>query len=140
MRRRARLARIALPALLALLVALSGCAALLPASHPPAGLPEEGPRVLCDASWTDETVTVTVAAGHAVTADWAVNLSVAGTAEGTTLWASTVAPGAGQGSYPVEPGDSLTVAVEPDRDRVRVTVASTRTATTLCTLYRGGRG
>jgi len=96
--------------------------------------------VLCDATWSEEAVTVTVDAGHAVTADWAVNLSVAGTAEGTTLWASTVAAEAGRGSYPVEPGDSLTVPVEADRDRVRVTVASTRTATTLCTLYRGGGG
>ncbi len=96
--------------------------------------------MLCDATWTDGEVTITVAAGHAVTADWALNLSVAGTAEGTTLWASTVAPGAARGSYPVEPGDSLTVPVEADRDRVRVTVASPRTATTLCTLYRGGGG
>ena len=96
--------------------------------------------MLCDATWSEEAATVTVAAGHAVTADWAVNLSVAGTAEGTTLWASTVAPEEGQGSYPVEPGDSLTVPVEADRDRLRVTVASTRTATTLCTLYRGGGG
>jgi hypothetical protein len=132
--------RRALPALLAVLVALSGCTALLPASHPPAGLAEEPPRVLCDATWTDGEVTITVAAGHAVTADWALNLSVAGTAEGTTLWASTVAPGAARDSYPVEPGDSLTVPVEADRDRVRVTVASPRTATTLCTLYRGGGG
>lgn len=93
--------------------------------------------MLCDAAWGEEEVTVTVAAGHALTADWAVNLSVAGTAAGTTLWASTVAPGQAQGSYPVEPGDSLTVPVEPGRDRLRVTVASTRTATTLCTLYRG---
>jgi hypothetical protein len=30
------------------------------------------------------------------------------------------------------------VPVEPGRDRVRVTVASTRSAGTLCTLYRGG--
>ena len=96
--------------------------------------------MLCDATWTDGEVTITVAAGHAVTADWALNLSVAGTAEGTTLWASTVAPGAARDSYPVEPGDSLTVPVEADRDRVRVTVASPRTATTLCTLYRGGGG
>ena len=96
--------------------------------------------MLCDATWSEEEVTITVDAGHAITADWAVNLSVAGTAEGTTLWASTVAPGEGRGSYPVEPGDSLTVPVEAGRDSVRVTVASTRTATTLCTLYRGGGG
>jgi hypothetical protein len=129
--------RRALPALLVVLVVLSGCQAVLPASGPPAGLPEEPPRVLCDATWGEEEVTVTIVAGHALTADWAVNLSVAGTAAGTTLWASTVAPGQAQGSYPVEPGDSLTVPVEPGRDRLRVTVASTRTATTLCTLYRG---
>jgi hypothetical protein len=126
-------------AVLALAVALSGCTAVLPAAHPPADLPEEPPRVLCESTWEADRVTVTLTAGHTLTAEGAANLSVAGTSEGTTLWASTVAPERARDTFPVGPGDSLTVAVDPSREDLRLTVASSRSAATLCTLYRGGR-
>jgi hypothetical protein len=121
----------------ALAVSLAGCAAL-PAAHPPPDLPEPVPRVLCASDWNGSTATVTVVGGHAITADRAVNLSVAGTAEGTTLWASTAAPGAARGSFPVDPGDSLTVAVDPGAEELRLTVSSPDGAGTLCDLRRGG--
>jgi len=131
-------ARHALPAVaLAVGLALAGCTAL-PAAHPPPDLPEQPPRLLCSAEWEQESVTLTVTAGHTVTADLATNLTVAGTAEGRTPWASTVAPEAARAPFPVGPGDSVRVAVDSGRDEVRVVAAGPDYSATLCRVERGG--
>ena len=115
----------------------AGCSTVLPEATPQdTDVRRNPPTLLCTGRWNGSQVTLTVTAGNRLTAANTERLTV----YGDTALADWVGGANASQAFPLEPGDSITVALQNREDRVRLVWrdAVGGGASTLCRSERPG--